>query len=731
MATIGAPQNFIPPRLLGGAAVVFWGFIVEQPILGLIAALLIEAARSLPVGFDFKQSTYLRAWQLGALLFICTLAGQWALGKKVSEIYSIIGWAPLYFLPVELAQRYGTKDFIPANTFSFFARRKMLSDIREGRPVDPLMVNTGYPFIILCVLTAAQAGSSGVIPFIGTLTFALAALFFVTRNQKRWNSTIFLIFIIGLGGWFMQIGIMKAREWVQRKAGVIQEPATNSSFARTQIGKLGKLKQSSKIYWRATYEKGARPKLLKEASYNDYSRNQWWHRPALGEDESVIKQDEDYQSAGGPGLDTMLIFNYRPGDGPLDISKSQTVKLRGKVNTETVLPMPDGGQSVSGIARTLEELYRMEADVTGPNLASNPLGTVKLENPDSNVVEYTAFYGDPGRLESPPFKVRPTDRKVKDLQVPSSERQALRQIIDEAGLEGLSPRLAVLKLRSFFAKNFSYSTHLSIGKPRNTRHSSALTRFLTKDRVGHCEYYGTATTLIMRELGIPARYTVGFAVDEKEKGKPGAYILRGTHAHAWSRIYTGKKTAEGWSEGEWIDADLTPSNWLAIDPAAAEKPNALEDWLQRTREDAILWRNDPNNQGLVRNTIIILAIAGISWIVFRLYTARQRREKVLKQERPAPLALATLEPLMTKMLPARSTSEPIAMWASHLLGRDPELDQVLPNAIRLHQKVRFDPDGLTASEQHELNGVLQALEQVLQEKKDVLHSDELITTGQS
>jgi transglutaminase-like putative cysteine protease len=41
-----------------------------------------------------------------------------------------------------------------------------------------------------------------------------------------------------------------------------------------------------------------------------------------------------------------------------------------------------------------------------------------------------------------------------------------------------------------------------------------LARFLLRTRSGHCEYFATATVLLLRQLGIPARYAVGYAVHE-------------------------------------------------------------------------------------------------------------------------------------------------------------------------------------------------------------------------
>ena len=50
---------------------------------------------------------------------------------------------------------------------------------------------------------------------------------------------------------------------------------------------------------------------------------------------------------------------------------------------------------------------------------------------------------------------------------------------------------------------------------------------------GVCQHYATVGTLMFRALGIPARYTVGYAADATED----TYTITGKDAHAWVEIY--------------------------------------------------------------------------------------------------------------------------------------------------------------------------------------------------
>src|SRR5205807_1199702 len=76
----------------------------------------------------------------------------------------------------------------------------------------------------------------------------------------------------------------------------------------------------------------------------------------------------------------------------------------------------------------------------------------------------------------------------------------------------------------------------STWKGERPRKESALEEFLLNSRAGHCEYFATATTLLLRAAGVPARYAVGFSVQEWSRLEQ-RYIVRARHAHSWTLAY--------------------------------------------------------------------------------------------------------------------------------------------------------------------------------------------------
>jgi hypothetical protein len=97
-----------------------------------------------------------------------------------------------------------------------------------------------------------------------------------------------------------------------------------------------------------------------------------------------------------------------------------------------------------------------------------------------------------------------------------------------------------------------------------------LAYFLFVRRAGHCEYFASAMTVMLRSLEIPARYATGFLPGQfNDLG--GDYIVRASDAHAWVEAYF-----PGYG---WITFDPTP--------AADERPPSLLsrlalywDWFQ-------------------------------------------------------------------------------------------------------------------------------------------------------
>ena len=74
---------------------------------------------------------------------------------------------------------------------------------------------------------------------------------------------------------------------------------------------------------------------------------------------------------------------------------------------------------------------------------------------------------------------------------------------------------------------YAYTLDLSGPSP-----ADPLAYFLFDRRAGHCEYFAAAMTVMLRNLGVPARYVNGYLSGEyNDLG--GDYIVRARDAHSW------------------------------------------------------------------------------------------------------------------------------------------------------------------------------------------------------
>ena len=149
----------VPPRLLTGIALLFWGGLTGHLFFGLITAILVEASSWITLRWNFSKSSYVRAWHFSVIISALVAILAWLNGLPLDKVHTIFSWSPLTLLPILLAQRYGKSELIPLNTFSFFARRKMIHDIKQGYHVDPTMINIGYLYIAITLLATAVASS--------------------------------------------------------------------------------------------------------------------------------------------------------------------------------------------------------------------------------------------------------------------------------------------------------------------------------------------------------------------------------------------------------------------------------------------------------------------------------------------------------------------------------------------------------------------------------------------
>ncbi len=116
---------------------------------------------------------------------------------------------------------------------------------------------------------------------------------------------------------------------------------------------------------------------------------------------------------------------------------------------------------------------------------------------------------------------------------------------------------------------YTYTLDASVSDPN----IDPLEDFLFNRKSGHCEYYASALTMMLRSVGIPAQLINGFKGGEYNDDKKILYVEQ-RHAHSW---------VEAFVNGQWLILDPTPS----IEREKMVAANKPGEWESLTRK---LWR---------------------------------------------------------------------------------------------------------------------------------------------
>jgi len=174
-------------------------------------------------------------------------------------------------------------------------------------------------------------------------------------------------------------------------------------------------------------------------------------------------------------------------------------------------------------------------------------GGYRLPHPPSRDFHYSAY----SLLDEPPetapvrvpAPILPLAARERYLQLPALD-QRIRQFARDltAGKTGDLERAR--SLERHLREDFGYTLELP-----NHEVADPLAYFLFTRKKGHCEYFASAMTVMLRALGIPARLATGFQ-SGVYNSITDLWVIRASEAHTW---------VEAWIPGHgWTTFDPTP-----------------------------------------------------------------------------------------------------------------------------------------------------------------------------
>ena len=646
----------MPPFLLG-LTVLFWGWEVGWLPLGAIGAVVLELPRLIRWRWDFSEADMNRFWDLSYILFLGALGYSFVTTDMIHATFRFMPWLPLIFFPFVAATVYCAEDRVRLSTFSLFLHRKG----RGASSARPAGWFVPYAYFVACFIGASVANARDVRFYAAVVVLGAWMLWTVRyRAAAVWAWALMLV-VVSVAGFGGQTTLTELQVWLENTAaGSAEDDLTQT---RTAIGSLSDLKLSNRILLRVKPD-GNRPPpaLLRKASFSIYDtaekRAVWYATGA---------QFRWLQSGVEPA--TWVLAGREP-------SSAVTISMM-LAQRMGIIPVPSG-------PCVLENLIAGSVQV-------NRCGSVRVRE-TLPLTRYTAKYCGVSTLDGPPTKW--------DLAVPDVEAPAVAQIAGQIGLAGQPPDEVMRRLDVFFHSQFTYRTHLQSAAAGTLGNPTALNQFLLRDRAGHCEFFATATTLLLRQAGIPARYATGYAVPA-QTDTAGEHLVRSRHAHAWVLACVN---------GTWRDFDTTPAAWGEIEDAQASVFQWISDLISSLQYRIALWRYYGDRAALT-NVLLWLVPLPVLWYMWRLFWKKGRvrlQSRQPRQTRPRQAGTDSEFYLIEKHLAQaglpRREGESLREWIARLETMRPTGLSLPPltEIVALHYAYRFDPRGITAEQRRAL-----------------------------
>ena len=265
---------------------------------------------------------------------------------------------------------------------------------------------------------------------------------------------------------------------------------------------------------------------------------------------------------------------------------------------------------------------------------------------------------------------------------------ALEAIVAMHTVKDSTTAQAVDFLKNHFETKYSYTSYLTKGGNEPESGVDPITHFLLSSHSGHCEYFASATVMLLRQMGIPARYAVGYSVQELDEAKD-RYIVRERHGHAWCLYWDEEQAC-------WKDLDTTPGTWFAIEEQNASLIERFTDAISEFRYSfaKLRWLNQDGSFQRYLYAGLAMTMVFVFWRIMR---NRNRSKRIAHDPLDALLRrqgddseLYLIEEWMKGEGFRRSHAEPMSKWIQRIGQFSDAGLPALATILSLHYRYRFD-----------------------------------------
>ena len=298
------------------------------------------------------------------------------------------------------------------------------------------------------------------------------------------------------------------------------------------------------------------------------------------------------------------------------------------------------------------------------------------------------------------------------LAVPQNSLNVLRNHMDDSLLDSdtrLPYEQTIQAVEKFLETSLSYNEN---AKPMKDQ--DFLTGILEESKEGYSVHYATVATLAFRMLGTPARYVEGYIVgneDVKDLQSFSEININEKNAHAWTEIYVDMVG--------WVPIEVTPGYAEKMPEINKKDYPALDGTDSPDANNGTTAEPEPSDTTEVQqdqdkpedakqvnpNTVVWfwlnVIIAFIILTLLVLYFLRKRKRQQKLQVKDHRTAVVNHIQLMVQMLEKEQVVAKLPSFETipeAVGGMDPHLRQDAEDSLKIYQKAKYSPHGVTDEE---------------------------------
>ncbi|MBK1965892.1 transglutaminase domain-containing protein [Listeria ivanovii subsp. londoniensis] len=276
-----------------------------------------------------------------------------------------------------------------------------------------------------------------------------------------------------------------------------------------------------------------------------------------------VESKRIYTGVGWANEKSTELQQFSSGDDfPISLSEettgdAKTAEISFEASSEYV-PYPYGTQTINSAVDTFNANLTTEK-ITPENTIKNY--TIQLQTPVYDIE----------KMQSADFSTLPAAFISKYTQTPNELPKRVASLANKVTKDADSIYDKTKAIENYLSKSgdFTYSTDDAKETPNGADY---VDQFLFETQIGYCDNFSTSMVIMLRTLGIPARWAKGYTPGEGKKetrGDKATYTITNNNAHSWPEVFF---PGTGWVPFEPTATFSNPENFQEPTTETANKP---------------------------------------------------------------------------------------------------------------------------------------------------------------